>query len=97
MVPTVKFPVGTPFTDQETVWSVLPVTLAENCTLSPARRVVLEGVMVMPFEVEFDPDPVALRPPPHPDHASMAKERTKTPANLTAEDLDVPIISDPLS
>jgi hypothetical protein len=95
MGPTVAFPVGIPFTDQLTLWFALPVTLAENCVLSPARSVMPAGVITTPLEVELDPPTFML--PPQPDHTRMASERTAAPANFETEDLLVPIISDPLS
>jgi hypothetical protein len=93
MVPTVEFPLGTPFTVQVTLWFVFPVTLAVNWVLSPSRIVALEGVTVMPLEVE----PPTFMPPPQPDHTKTARERTIAPANFAPEDFFVPIISDPLS
>jgi hypothetical protein len=99
MVPTVEFPVITPLTDQLTVWSIFPVTVAENWVLSPARSVAVGGVTVTPFELELglELEPPALNPPPQPDHTRMARERTIALANLAPEDFDFPIISDPLS
>ena len=44
MVPTVELPPAIPFTDQATVWSLIPVTVAANCSLSPARIWALGGV-----------------------------------------------------
>jgi hypothetical protein len=96
MVPTVAFPEATPFTDQATAWFEFPVTEAENWVLSPARSVALGGVIVMPLEVEPEPE-LPTVPPPQPDHTRMTRERTTAPANLAPEDFDVPIISDPLS
>jgi len=39
-------PPMTPFTSQYTAWFVFPVTLAENCTVSPPRTVAVCGVTV---------------------------------------------------
>src|SRR5579862_8865202 len=97
MVPTVAFPEGVPFTYQATDWLLFPVTEAENWVVSPARRVAFEGVIVMPLEVEPELDPPTPMPPPQPDHARIARERTTAPANLALKDFFVPIISDPLS
>src|ERR1700690_887228 len=72
MVPTVEFPLGTPFTDQVTVWFVFPVTLAVNWALSPSRSVALAGVTVMPLEVE----PPTFIPPPQPDPTKTARAIT---------------------
>jgi len=83
-----------PFTIHVTLWFVFPVTLAENCVVLPTRSVALEGVTVTPFEVAPELDP--LKPPPQAVQGSMAKERINAPANLAAEDLSGPIISDPL-
>src|SRR5215469_4647469 len=46
MVPTLLFPYATPFTDQVTFTSVVPVTVAWNCVMLPAPTVALFGVTV---------------------------------------------------
>ena len=98
MVPTVAFPDTTPFTDQVTAWFVFPVTVAENCAVSPARTVVLEAVIFTPFDDdEVEVEPPTFMPPPQPDHRETAKDKTTTPRNCTQEELFVPSISDPLS
>jgi hypothetical protein len=100
IVPTVALPFAIPFTDQVTDWLVLPVTVAENCTVSPPRRVGLEGTMLIPLEVGFDvglEEPPTFMPPPQPAHRAIAKDKTSALANLVREDVAIPIISDPLS
>ena len=79
-----------------TLWFVDPVTVAENCVLSPPRSVVLGGVTVMPLEVEPELAPEFI-PPPQPAHKKIARERTAAPVNFAPEDFAVSIISDPLS
>ena len=42
--PTVALPPAIPFTDHVTVWSVVPFTFAESCSVSPARTAAVLGV-----------------------------------------------------
>jgi hypothetical protein len=98
ILPMVVFPVATPLTYQVKVWFMLPelpVSWAENCVVSPERSVTLEGVIVMPLEVGSEPE--VLKPPPQPDHTTMASPSTTAPTNLAPENFVVAIISDPLS
>jgi hypothetical protein len=98
MVPTVALPDTTPFTDQVTTWFVFPVTVAENCAVSPARTVLLEAVTLTPFDDdEVEVEAPTFMPPPQPDHRETAKDKTTTPRNRTREELFIPSISDPLS
>jgi hypothetical protein len=97
MVPTVALPDATPFTDQPTAWFVLPVTVAENCIVSPARIVLLEGVIFIPLEVGVGPEAPTFMPPPQPDHKHIANDKTTMPVNFTREDFFNPSISAPLS
>src|SRR5713101_2253553 len=93
MVPTVALPNTTPFTDQVTAWFVFPVTEAENWMVSPARMVLLVGVIFTPFEVA--PEAPTLMPPPQPDHTQIANDKTRMPVNFTREDFFNPTISAP--
>jgi len=95
MVPTVALPDATPFTDQTTAWFMFPVTVAENCIVSPARTVLAEGVIFTPFEV--DPEVPTFMPPPQPDHRPIANDKTPMPVNFPREEFFDLTISDPLS
>src|ERR1051326_8200544 len=46
IVPTVEFPPTIPFTDQVSVWSGVPFTVALNVTVCPAKMVLEVGVKV---------------------------------------------------
>jgi hypothetical protein len=71
------------------------LTMAENCMLSPARTVLLAGVIFIPLAV--DPEAPTFMPPPQPDHREIAKDKTTMLVNFTREELFFPTISDPLS
>ena len=44
MVPTTEEPPAVPFTDQETAVLLVPVTVAENVSIAPARMLAVAGV-----------------------------------------------------
>src|ERR1051325_4425053 len=90
IVPTVVFPPITPSTDQVTVWSVVPLTVALNVTVWPAWIVALVGTSVTleaggggggggGVELPFPPFPLfplfpLKAPPPH----AVARARIST-------------------
>jgi hypothetical protein len=92
MMPTVVFPPTTPLTDQATAGFVVPLIEAENCRLSPARIVALEGAIFIGFAAAPGPP---VRPPPQPVKKVLATRKI-TPASIAGERF-VEVISDPLS
>src|SRR5579883_1254911 len=69
ILPTVAFPPATPLTDQVTLWLIVAVTFAVNCSVSPARSMLALELTVTPCE-EVWPLP---EPPPRAEQPSHAR------------------------
>ncbi len=79
MVPVVALPPTTPLTDQVTAVMVVPVTVAVNCSMSPARTVGAEGETVTVIcACEGRTFGVEVEPPPQPtSHTTAANAETR--------------------
>jgi hypothetical protein len=94
IVPSVALPPAVEFTDQVTLVFVLPVTVAANDPVDPARIVAVAGVTVTLVVLVFSGGVVGVAPPPtvcEPTPAQPLNHNVRsTPSALEIRFTDVP-------